>query len=96
MAYQSGAVMDNRRAFVKARELWYPIVPQLHRFMIAISQVSVNQGRGCTAPDPLVWDQGSRPKQRRVDSRVNVDLATPLGPPGFLDGPWVEVVVVVW
>ena len=52
----------------------------LHRFMIAIARVSVNHdGRGGTAPDPLVWDQGSRPK------------ALP-GPPGFLNGSWFQVV----
>ena len=39
----------------------------LHRFMIAVARVSVNHdGRGGTAPDPLVSDQGSRPKVRLV------------------------------
>ena len=53
--------------------------------MIAIAGVSVNHdGRGGTAPDPLVWDQGSRPKARKLSVRVNVDLASLLGPPGFL------------
>ena len=56
---------------------WYPIMLDLHRFMIAIARVSVNHdGRGGTAPDPLVWDQGSRPKVRRLAVRVNVDLAS--------------------
>ena len=60
---------------------------QLHRFMIAISRVSVSHdGRGGTAPDPLVWDQGGRAKQRKVDIGVNVDLATLPGPRGFLYG----------
>ena len=49
------AVMDVRRALVNARGLSYPIIQQLHRFLIAISRVSVNHdGRGGTAPDPLV------------------------------------------
>ena len=31
----------------------------LHRFMIAVARVSVNHdGKGGTAPDPLVWDPG--------------------------------------
>ena len=38
-----------------------------------------------TAPDPLVWDQGSRPKVRKLHIRVNVDLASLPGPPGFLN-----------
>ena len=41
--------------------------------------------------DPLVWDQGSKKKQRRTDIRVNVDLASLPGPLGFLSGPWVQV-----
>ena len=64
----------------------------LHRFMIAIARVSVNHdGRGGTAPDPLVWDQGSRPKARKLAIRVDVDLASLPGPPGFLGGPWIQV-----
>ena len=57
--------------------------------MIAVAGVAVNHdGRGGTAPDPLVWDQGGRRKVRRTDTRVNVDLASLPGPPGFLGGPW--------
>ena len=64
----------------------------LHRFMIAIAQVSVNHdGKGGTAPDPLVWDQGSRAKVRKLAIRVNVDLASIPGPPGFLNNDWVQV-----
>ena len=85
-------VLDVRRALLNARELWYPIVLQLHRFMVAVSRVSVNHdGRGGSAPDPLVWDQGSRKKQRRIEERGNEDLAMLPGPPGFLNGPWVQV-----
>ena len=59
---------------------------QLHRFLIAVARVTVNHdGRGGSAPDPLVWDQGGQRKKRRTDIRVNVDL------PGFLDGPWMQV-----
>ena len=46
---------------------------------------------GGTAPDPLVWDQGSRPKVRNLHVRVNVDLASLPGPPGFLHNPWIQV-----
>ena len=60
--------------------------------MIAVARVSVNHdGKGGTAPDPLVWDQGSRPEVRKLAIRFNVDLASLPGPPGFLYGPWVQV-----
>ena len=53
----------------------------LHRFMIAIARVSVNHdGKGGTAPDPLVWDQGSRPEVRNLHIRVDVDFASLPGP----------------
>ena len=41
--------------------------------------------------DPLVWDQGSRPKVRELAIRVNVDLASLPGPPGFLNSSWIQV-----
>ena len=43
---------------------------------------------------PLIlwfWDQGSRPKIRKLDIRVNVDLASLPGPPGFLNSDWIQV-----
>ena len=90
--HQTEEVMDVRRALVNARSFWYPIMLQLHRFMIAVSRVSVNHdGRGGTAPDPVVWDRRGRVKQRKVDVRVTVDLAALPGPPGFLAGPRVQV-----
>ena len=52
--------------------------------------------RSGTAPDPLVWDQGSRPKARKLAIRVNVDLASLLGLPGFFGGPWIQVMVVTF
>ena len=66
---------------------------QLHRFMVANVQscCQSHHGRGGSAPGPLVWDQGSERKQRKTDIRVNVDLAFLPGPPGFLNGPWVQV-----
>ena len=54
--------------------------------------VAVNHdGRGGSAPDPLVWDQGSKRKQLKIDIRVNVGLASLPEQPGFLNGPWVQV-----
>ena len=52
------AVMAVRRVRLNAGEFWYPIVLQLHRFVVAIARFSVNHdGKRGSAPDPLVWDQ---------------------------------------
>ena len=60
-------LIDAWRRLLKVRSHWYPVVLQLHRFMIAVARVTVNHdGRGGTAPDPLVRDQGSRPKARKL------------------------------
>ena len=75
-----------------ARSHCYLVMLDLHRFMIAVARVSVNHdGKGGTAPDPLVWDPENRPKVRKLGIRVNVDLASLLGPPGFLNSSWVQV-----
>ena len=90
--HQSEILINARRVLLQARSYWYPIMTELHRFMIAIARVSVNHdGKGGTAPDPLVWDQGSKPKVRKLDNRVNVDLASLPGPPGFLNSSWIQV-----
>ena len=90
--HQSEILIDARRKLLGARSYWYPIMADLHRFMVAIFRVSVNHdGRGGTAPDPLVWDQGSKPKVRKLAIRVTVDLASLPGPPGFLNYSWVQV-----
>ena len=90
--HQPELLIDARRKLFQVRSYWYPIMTDLHRFMIAIARVSVNHdGKGGTAPHPLVWDQGSRPKVRKLAIRVNVDLASLLGPPGFLNCDWVQV-----
>ena len=40
--HQSEEVLDARRTLLNARELWYPILLQLYRFMVAVSRVSVS------------------------------------------------------
>ena len=90
--HQSEILIDARRRLLGARSHWYPIMTDLHRFMIAIARVSVNHdGKGGTAPDPLVWDQGSKPKVRKLAIRVDVDLASLPGPPGFLSNSQIQV-----
>ena len=88
----SEILINARRRLLQARSHWYPIMSDLHRFMIAVARVSVNHdGKGGTAPDPLVWDPESRPKVRKLGVRVNVDLASHPGPPGFLNSSWIQV-----
>ena len=68
--HQSEVLIDARRRLLKARSQWHPITLDLHRFMIVMARVSVNHdGKGGSAPDPLVWDQGSRPKVRKPGFR---------------------------
>ena len=90
--HQSEVLIDARRRLLKARSYWYPIMLVVHRFVTAVARVSVNHdGWSGTAPDPLVWDQGSRPKARMLAIGVTVGLASLPGPPGFLGGPWIQV-----
>ena len=90
--HQSEVLIDAKRRLLKVRSHWYPIMLQLHRFIIAVATVTVNHdGRGGTAPDPLVWDQDGPKKARKLGIWVIVDLASLPGPPGFLSGPWIQV-----
>ena len=90
----SEMLIDARRRLLQARSCWYPSLLDLHRFMIAVARVSVNHdGKGGTAPDPLVWDQGSRPKVRKLAIRVTVELASLPGPSGFLNSSWFRLML---
>ena len=61
--HQSELLINARRVLLKVCNHWYPIMMQLHRFMIAAARVTVSHdGRGGTAPDLLVWDQGGQKK----------------------------------
>ena len=71
--HQSEMLIDAWRGLLRARSHWYPIMLDLHRFMIAVARVSVSHDcKGGTAPDPLVWDQGSKPKVSRFFLRTCV------------------------
>ena len=55
---QQDDVFTAGRDLLRVRRLWYPIVLDLHRFMVAISRIEVNHdGFGGTAPDAMVWDK---------------------------------------
>ena len=52
---QHDDVITARRNLLRIRRLWYPIMLDHHRFMVAISRIEVNyDGFGGTAPDALV------------------------------------------
>ena len=79
-------MIDPRRNFVGACRVWYPVIRDLRRFFIA--RVIVNDdGKGGTAPDPLVWCAGSKRKKRRVVEAVR-DFAVILGPQRLWVGSW--------
>ena len=76
-------------SLLRVRRYWYPIILDLHKFMVAISRIEVNHdGYGGTAPDAIVWDRGGIVKPRASSLRLIVDHATLPGPPGFLDSTW--------
>ena len=63
----SNAVIDARRNLPGVCGLWYPVILDLHRFVIDTSRAVVNHGgREGTAPDPMVWSAGANPKRRRL------------------------------
>ena len=81
---QQDDVITARRDLLRARRYWYPIMPDLHKFMVAISRIEVNHdGFGGTAPDAMVWDQGGIVKPRASSLRIIVDHASLPGPPFF-------------
>ena len=86
---QRDEVITARRNLLRVRRLWYPIMLDLHRSMVAVSRIEVNyDGFGGTAPDALVWDQGGIVKARTPSFRLIVDHAALPGPPDFLSSTW--------
>ena len=61
------------------------------QILVAISREALNHvGGGGSMVRATVWDHGTRPKTRKVDSRLIGDFATMAGP-GFLDCSWSTV-----
>ena len=86
---QHDDVITARRDLLRVRRLWYPIILDLHSFMVAISRIEVNHdGFGGTAPDAMVWDKGGIVKTRAPSFRLIVDHATPPGLSNFLSSTW--------
>ena len=84
-----GRLRQHRRNLLRVRRLWYPIMLDLHRFMVAISRIEVDHdGFGGTALDAMVWDKGGVAKTRAPSFRLIVDSATLPGPPNFLSSTW--------
>ena len=68
---QQDDVITARRDLLRARRYWYPIMLDLHKFMVAISRIEVNHdGYGGTAPDAMVWDRGGLVKPRASSLRI--------------------------
>ena len=85
------AVIDARRNFFGVCGRWYPVILDLHRFIIAISRAVVNHdGSDGTALDPLVWSAGALPKRRRLVHAVR-DRAMLPGPPAIWENEWISV-----
>ena len=62
---QQDDVITARRDLLRVRRIWYPIIFDLHKIMVAISRIEVNHdGFGGTAPDAMVWDKGGIVKTR--------------------------------
>ena len=67
------------------RQVRYPLIPDLHRFFIAIVREAVNRdGRGGTSFHTTCWSAGGTPKRRKVLQAVR-ELAWVPGPPGLSD-----------
>ena len=63
------AVIDARRNLSGVCGRWYPVLLDLHRFFIAISRAVVNHdGKGGTAPDPMIWSAGAHPEEASAGS----------------------------
>ena len=62
---QHDDVITARRDLLRVRRLWYPIMLDVQRFMVAISRIEVNHdGFGGIAPNAMVWDKGGIIKTR--------------------------------
>ena len=89
-------VIDARRNLSGVCSRWYPVILDLHRFFIAFSRAVVNHdGRGGTAPDPLVWSAGALHKRRRLVSLVVLMLLRSL-PVCLMLPRFGQMVVLSW
>ena len=58
--------MDARGMFSQTFHFGYPVVYDLHRFLISVARVVVTDDcKGGTALDPITWSAGSLPKKRQ-------------------------------
>ena len=95
--HRSGVLIDAGRRLLNARSYWYPIMLDLHRFMIAVAGVSVNHGgRGGTALDPLFLDQGGPKKARKFVFGSMLILLLYLALLAFWVGPGFRFMVVAF
>ena len=68
------AVIDARRNLSGVCGRLYPVVLDLHRFFIVISEAVVNHDKhDGTAPDPLSWSAGALPQEASVPFGPGID-----------------------
>ena len=63
------SITDAWRLVNGACARWYPIVQELHQFLIAIARTVVNSDLGGSL-HPVVWSSAADPKRRRVNRAV--------------------------
>ena len=78
---QQDDVITAGRALLRTRCHWYPIMLELHKFMVAVSRIEVkHDGYLRHSPDAMVWVKGGIVKPRASSLRVVVDHASLPGP----------------
>ena len=71
------AIIDSRRQVVSACRAWYPLIPELHRFFIAVARDVVDgDRRDSTSIHPTVWSSGGHPKRRKAGDAGCSGLST--------------------
>ena len=80
---QAERVVTATRGFLQVKSDRCPMFLSLHRFMGPVSQIAVNHDdKDGAAPDPMVEDQGSRIKVRKIGPVVIEDVGYARGEDG--------------
>ena len=89
---QNDEVITSRRNLLRVRRSSYPIMLDLHRFLVAFSRIEANHdGSGGTPSGAMVWERGGMIKARAPLSLLIVDCVFLPRPPDFLDSIWVAL-----
>ena len=86
---QQDGVINARRALIWVRRHWYPIMLELHKFVVAISRIEVNHdGYGGTALDAMIWDKRWCSQTTSFLHSSYCGSCLPPRSPRFLDSSW--------